>query len=284
MKKRIISIGLAMVLTISTIVGCSKNNTNEEAKEDFVAEEAFTTLPEHKLLTKNFKNFLVNNDEVRNEFNTYRSFFFGDGSEVDQAVIDKYKFIKPAVKNDLLLIKEQSPELFDKMSLPLSLEVYSSQNKSVMSYVAPIAKNYLSDVYLDKNIGEYGLTEEFKMLESKSKAQKYLEKNNITDLEFITFPEPYKNVRMYFDTEYLIGTYPVEVSGIQNGEPFVKKLFIDFIFRTSKLMRDEMDVKLDSSDWEIEQVKLYSDSDYDKVKFVQPIDIEKAKEAYGLEM
>lgn len=225
-NKKLIGCLLIGLLTFS-LVGCG--NKVKVAKED-----AFTTIPEQKLVTDYLVENLKNNDEFFKDGKTFSDLYFGGLNDTD--LISKYSL---NVEKGKVYSKKESYNINSKL-FNLSQNFIMSNNGGNPVTLAkkdllPQIQNYLSDVWENKKDGDYSLSPEFKEKNSKEYFQKYLKENKI-EITKITYPDTAKQFTRLAGCN--VSTVIITIEGTQNKKAFTKELGLDFYFVAPVVVRE----------------------------------------------
>ena len=256
-KKQLISILLISVLALS-VVGCgntankTEESTDKQVVTEVVKEEAFTTIPEEKLVTDFMKTKLSHEDSFMNDSIGFVNLYVND--KVDSELIKKYNLeYDPKVVYETKDLHQKYSELYEvgKTRLYTSFHLQKDDNDGfVNKQLGGQIVNYLSDVWKNEKTDGYYLSPEFKELNPKDTLKKYLKENNI-EIKEITYPTTVTGFNYVPGAD--VATVKITLKGTQNKKEFEKTLALDFYFAASEEIRNgtKNDDKLSDSDFQI---------------------------------
>lgn len=242
--KRIISILLIGAMAL-TVVGCgnskkgaenNKSQSSTSADTTVTKEEAFTTIPENKLVEDYVKNPSLQDKTLLQDGEHFLMLYYND--KPDNDLIKKYNldYTKDVVYKSTD-IANKYPELFEIGMNSLYTQMHEDKettdtflNKTLGTQII----NYLSNVWMNEKNDGYSLADEFKEKNPKDTFQNYLKDNNIK-ISNITYPEVVKEYKKLTGTDYV--SVNVTIKGTQNKKDFEKKIRVGFYFVPNKDIR-----------------------------------------------
>lgn len=286
-KKQIISILLISTLVLS-VAGCGNaeskggENASQQTAVEVVKEEAFTTIPEEKLVTNYIKTKLSQEDSFEQDSIDFINLYIND--KVDKSLISKYNLeYDPKTVYKLTDLHSKYPELFESGITRLYTLFYQQtygQNEFVNKKLLKKINGYLSDVWNNEKNNDYILAKEFSEKNPKETFQKYLLENKI-EVKNITYPTFVTGFNFVPGAD--VATVKVTIKGIQDKESFEKNLAVDFYFSPSDEIKNGVknDDKLSDKDFEIMAVSTGT-VPADQFDTFFKYDISKAKEKFGI--
>lgn len=267
--KRILSILLISTIAL-TSMGCSntKNVADKQAVQasqstitEVTKEEAFTTIPENKLVEDFVKDPKLQDKTLLQDGIAFNNLYGAD--KPNDELIAKYNLdYEPNTVYELTDLYDKYPELFQIGMNSLFTQFHTNKDgydTFIQKTLGSQIVNYLSDVWMNEKSGDYNLSDEFKEKNSKETFQKYLKENNIKITD-IAYPEHISGYSVITGGNKV--TAKVTVKGTQNKKAFeTEQLYVDFYFVPSKEIRTgiKKDDKLSDKDFEIRAVYLDSD-------------------------
>lgn len=286
-KRKIISILLVSVLALSAI-GCGNavskggESTSKETVVDVVKEEAFTTIPEEKLVTDYMKTKLSHEASFMKDGIDFTDLYTNDTSHPE--LIKKYNLeYDPKVVYKGEDLHSKYSELFETGETRLFTSFHLQKDDDdgfVNKQLGKQITEYLSDVWENKKADGYYLSPEFKALNPKDAFQKYLKENKI-EIKEITYPTFVTGFNYIPGAD--VATIKVTVKGNHDKKEFEKTLALDFYFAASQEIRNgiKKDDKLSDSDFQIMAVSTGT-VPADKFKQFFKYDINVAREKFGI--
>lgn len=282
--KRIASILMTGLISLSCI-GCNVGGKETDVRVN--KEEAFTTIPEEKLVTPYIQNMLSKDTTFLKDGEDFLNLYFFDVENTDTTnLINKYKldYKKGTTYNSKDLV-QQYKDLYEVGVNSYYTNIHVSEETGEVFVNEKLAKqieNYLADVWMNENVQEnsYILSEEFSALNPKETFQKYLKTNKIEITKF-TYPE------QIYGFNYVSGadvvTVKVNVKGTQNKKAFEKNIALDFYFVPNTEIRNGETVskEIKDTDFEIMAVSkgTVAADDFDTIF---TYDINAAKQSFGI--
>ena len=288
-KRKIISILLVSLLALS-VIGCGKvenktvENTDKQAVTDVVKEEAFTTIPEEKLVTDYMKTKLKYDRPFINDGNEFINLYFFDVQPTDKTVITRYNLEYDAKKTyDAKELHNKYADLYDTGMNALYTQAHiknETDDTFVNKKLGGQIVSYLSDIWKNEKTDGYTLAPEFKVLSPKDAFKEYLKENKI-EIKELTYPTFVTGFNAVVGAN--VATVKVTIKGIQNKKEFEKTLALDFYFAPSEKIRncDKLNEKIDDTDFEIMAVSTGT-VPADKFKTFFKYDINTAREKFGI--
>jgi hypothetical protein len=286
-KRKIISILLVSLLAL-TAIGCGKTenktveSTDKQAVTDVVKEEAFTTVPEEKLVTDYMKKSLSHEDSFVQDGAKFSNLYVND--TVDNDLIKKYNLeYDPKVIYKTEDLHSKYPELYEAGVTKL-FTMFHIQKESddvfVNKKLGKQISSYISDVWKGEKNTDYVLAKDFEKLKPKDIFQTYLKENKIEIKEIIypTFVTGFNDV-----PGAEVATVKVTIKGTQNKKEFEKTLTLDFYFAPNDEIKNghKKDDKLSDKDFEIMAVSTGT-VPADKFKTFFKYDINAAREKFAI--
>ena len=289
-KRKIISILLVSVLVLS-IVGCGnvvskggESTSKEKTAVDVVKEEAFTTIPEEKLVTDYMKTKLAYDKSFISDGNGFINLYAFDLQPNDPTLISRYNLDYVAnTKYDAKDVHSKYADLYDTGMTSLYTQAHiknETDDTFVNKKLGGQIVSYLSDVWKNEKTDGYTLAPEFKALNPKDAFQKYLKENKI-EIKEITYPTFVTGFNGIAGAN--VATVKVTIKGTQNKKEFEKTLTLDFYFAPSEKIRNciKINEKIDDTDFEIMAVSTGTVS-ADKFDKYFDYDINAAREKFGI--
>ena len=286
-KKQIISILLISTLALLSVVGCGNaagmrlESTSSQAA-DVIKEEAFTTIPEEKLVTNYMKTKLSQEDSFEQDSVDFINLYVND--KMNKSLISKYNLeYDPKTVYKLIDLHSKYPELFEsgitRLYTLFNQQTYG-QDEFVNKKLLKKINGYLSDVWNNEKNNDYILAKEFSEKNPKETFQKYLLENKI-EVKNITYPTFVTGFNFVPGAD--VATVKVTIKGIQDKDSFEKNLAIDFYFSPSDEIKNGIknDDKLSDKDFEIMAVSTGT-VPADRFDTFFKYDISKAKEKFGI--
>lgn len=286
-KRKIISILLVSVLAL-TAIGCGKTenktveSTDKQAVTDVVKEEAFTTVPEEKLVTDYMKKSLSHDISFVVDGAKFSNLYVND--TVDNDLIKKYNLeYDPKVIYKTEDLHSKYPELYEAGVTKL-FTMFHIQKESddvfVNKKLGKQISSYISDVWKGEKNTDYVLAKDFEKLKPKDIFQTYLKENKIEIKEIIypTFVTGFNDV-----PGAEVATVKVTIKGTQNKKEFEKTVALDFYFAPNDEIKNghKKDDKLSDKDFEIISVSTGT-VPADKFDKYFDYDINAAREKFGI--
>lgn len=288
-RKQIISILLSITLALS-VVGCGNvTNKGEESvsqriEADVTKEEAFTTIPEEKLVTDYMKKQLAHDVSFIEDGNQFINLYFFDKQPTDSTLISRYglEYNTQTIYNAKDLHSKYA-DLYDAGMTTLYTQLHiknETGDKFVNNKLIKQIVGYLSDIWNSQKNDDYVLAEEFKEKNPNETFQKYLKENDI-EIKDITYPTFVTGFNYVVGAD--VATVKVNIKGTQNKKEFEKTFALDFYFAPSKDIRTcvKLDDKLSDKDFEIMAVSTGT-VPADQFDTFFKYDISKAKEKFGI--
>lgn len=288
-KKQIISILLTIALAVS-VSGCGNaaskggESTSQQTAADIVKEEAFTTIPEEKLVTDYMKDNLSGEDMLQDGIDFINLYYFDKSNSGTDKLISKYNldYVPKATYTGAGLYSKY-PKLFQIGITRLFANIHEKKESIdtlVNSKLGTQIVNYLSDAWMNEANDKYSLAPEFKEKNPKEIFQKYLKENkiNITDIHYPAIASGFNYV-----AGANVSTVKVTIKGIQDKKPFEKTLALDFYFVANKDIRTGVhdNDQISDKDFEIMAVSTGTvPADQFNTSF--KYDISKAKEKFEI--
>ena len=173
-KRKIISILLVSLLALS-VIGCGNaaskggESTSKETVVDVVKEEAFTTIPEEKLVTDYMKKSLSHEDSFVEDAAKFSNLYIND--TIDNDLIKKYNLeYDPKIVYKAEDLHTKYTELFEAGRTRLYTVFHEKKEGGEVFVNKKLGKQiigYISDIWKDEKNTDYVLAKEFEKLNPK---------------------------------------------------------------------------------------------------------------------
>lgn len=286
-KRKIISTLLVSLLALS-VIGCGKienktvESTDKQAATDVVKEEAFTTVPEEKLVTDYIKKSLSHEDSFVEDAAKFSNLYIND--TMDNDLIKKYNLeYDPKIVYKAEDLHTKYPELFEAGRTRLYTAFHEKQEGDDVFVNKKLGKQiiaYISDIWKDEKNTDYVLAKDFEKLNPKDNFKKYLKENKI-EIKEITYPTFVTGFNIVPGAD--VATVKVTLKGTQNKKEFEKTLTLDFYFSPNDQIKNGLqnDKKISDKDFEIMAVSTGT-VPADKFDKFFKYNINAAREKFGI--